>query len=572
MGAEGIERGEMRFRDRLLGFLLVLLAVVLGANYFLVRMANERNARRVIDGDLRSAAEVFERVFALRVDQLRLGARLLSDDWAFRRLYGDWLSGGGAVESGTLVSALENYRRRMGDASFLQLAGEDGGVVAGTRGGEEAFPELIEAAEAEEDWSAVRFVKVPGGGIVLLVAVPLLLPEPAGWIVTGFGVDDRLALEFQRMTGVEVGFAVPRDGRATVLASSLGDGLRSAIEAGLGEPGGTGGVFDIEAGGDVWLGMWAKLPGGGSVVGLLQRSLSREMEPFRRLEEWLGLLTLLALGVSGVLAVWLARGISRPVADLSEGVGRIAAGKYDEPVAVRSRDELGRLAEAFNGMARGLEERDLVRDLLGRNVSPEIAAELIRRPAALGGEEREVTVLFTDIRGFTSLSESTAPTAILEFLNEYFSEVTRVIEAHSGVVDKYIGDAVMAVFGAPLELENHAEKAVECARALRGALREFNARREAVGLNAVHTGLGMTTGVVVAGVMGSETRHNYTFLGDVVNLAARLQDETKKFGVDSVISVRTVERCRHGAWFRPLGSITVRGKTAAVEVFTLQAD
>jgi adenylate cyclase len=194
----------------------------------------------------------------------------------------------------------------------------------------------------------------------------------------------------------------------------------------------------------------------------------------------------------------------------------------------------------------------------------------MRRPASLGGEEREVTVLFTDIRGFTSLSESSTPTAILEFLNSYFAEVTHVIEAHSGIVDKYIGDAVMAVFGAPVASARHAAQAVECAFALRRALAVFNEKLVESGRKPVGTGMGIATGLVVAGVMGSESRHNYTFLGDTVNLAARLQDETKKFGVDAVVAGSTVEASGLGDFFEPLGSLTVRGKTAAVDVFSLR--
>ena len=328
--------------------------------------------------------------------------------------------------------------------------------------------------------------------------------------------------------------------------------------------------FEIHAGEDTWIGTWVALSGGGDVGGFLLRSLSQEMAAFRRLEGRLRVLTLFAFLLSGLVAVFLARGITRPVADLSEGVRRIAEGRYDEPVRVRSRDELGRLAEAFNDMSRGLKERDLVRDLLGRNVSPEIASELMRRPASLGGEEREVTVLFTDIRGFTSLSESSTPTAILEFLNSYFAEVTHVIEAHSGIVDKYIGDAVMAVFGAPVASARHAAQAVECAFALRRALAVFNEKLVESGRKPVGTGMGIATGLVVAGVMGSESRHNYTFLGDTVNLAARLQDETKKFGVDAVVAGSTVEASGLGDFFEPLGSLTVRGKTAAVDVFSLR--
>jgi adenylate cyclase len=304
----------------------------------------------------------------------------------------------------------------------------------------------------------------------------------------------------------------------------------------------------------------------------LQRCLSQEMAPFRRLEVMLTVLTLAALLISALIAAWLARGISRPVQDLSDGAGRVGAGVYDKPVPVRSRDELGQLAASFNTMTQGLVERDKVRDLLGRNVSREVASELLRRPAALGGEEREATVLFTDIRGFTALSETAQPSALLGVLNSYFTELSRVIENHGGVVDKYIGDAVMAVFGAPVADPDHALHAAECARAIGRVMRTYNEDRTQNNLPRLDTGVGVATGTVVAGLMGSASRHNYTVIGDTVNLAARLQDETKRFGVSPVIAASTVQACGRPDWFSPLGEVIVRGKKEAVSVFTLHEE
>lgn len=567
-----------RFRDRLLAFLLLLLVVVLGANFLLVRGASVENARRTIDDDLRSASAVFERVLRLRLDKLRLGARLMSDDWAFRRLYGETEDFSDPLQRRTLVSGLENYRTRMRDASFLYLVSEEHELLAGTMepegdGSENfAFPALLHDAEASEDYTAARFEIQPDGSLAFLVAVPLLLPEPSGWIVAGFLADDQLAANFRDMTGVEVSFAIPEPGGTALVASSLEPDLRVAVASTLDGAVGGDKLFDISTGHDTWVSAWAPLPGGGIAVGLLQRSLSRELAPFRRLEATLRWLTLAALLVSAALAAWLALGISRPVADLSDGARRIGAGIYNEPVPVRSRDEMGQLAVSFNDMARGLVERDKVRDLLGRNVSPEVAAELMSRPDALGGEEREVTILFTDIRGFTGLSEAARPSALLDLLNGYFTELTQVIEDHGGVVDKYIGDAVMAVFGAPVADPAHARRAVECARAVRAVMRAYNDRRTREGLPRLDTGLGAATGRVVAGLMGSASRHNYTVIGDPVNLAARLQDETKHFKVDSVLAASTVADSGHADWFAPLGDVVVRGKTESVAVFTLREE
>ncbi|MBE2179679.1 MAG: adenylate/guanylate cyclase domain-containing protein [Chthoniobacterales bacterium] len=567
-----------RFRDRLLVHLLLLLAVVLGCNFLLVRVVNLENARRTIDEDLHSAAEVFDRVLRLRLDKLRLGARLMSDDWAFRRLYGGTEDFSDPLQRRTLVSGLENYRTRMRDAAFLQLVSPDDELLADTMEtgqtapGPFAFPMLLRAAEEADDYTAARFEAQPDGSLALLVAVPLLLPEPSGWIVAGFLADDQLAANFRGMTGVEVSFVAETAAGPQLVASSLEPGLRAEMREALDAAGsGARGLFDLSVSDDdTWISTWATLPGGGQARGLLQQSLSRELAPFQRLEATLQWLTLAALLVSALLAVWLALGISRPVAELARGVRRIAEGRYDEPVVVGARDEMGQLASAFNGMARGLQERDRVRDLLGKNVSPEVAAELMRRPAALGGEEKDVTIMFTDVRGFTGLSEASVPADLLATLNGYFTELTRVIEAHGGIVDKYIGDAVMAVFGAPVETSDHARSAVACAAEIRRVLRAYNAARAEAGQARLDTGMGLASGKVVAGNMGSAARYNYTVIGDTVNLAARLQDETKAFKVDCVIAGSTAARCGHPEWLRPLGEVTVRGKTEAVGVFTLR--
>jgi len=554
--------------------ILLLLTGVLGINFLLVRQANLASARRTIQADLASGARVFDQLLQSRLDQLRLGARLMADDWAFRRLYGGTDDFTDPTQRRTILSGLENYQRRMPAAAFLMLVSFDDEIEASTARPEapplEPFPhpELIRAAEGDENFSASGFVRTPEGEVALLIVVPILLPDPAGWIVAGFRVDDTLADELAALTRLEISF-VGGDPPA-IEASTLPAGTASAMQRLLKlRPTEADASFDLQASDDTWISRWTTLPGGGEILGLLQRSLSRELAPFRQLEQTLLLLTFLALAVSTLLAIWMARGISKPVQRLVEGVTRIEQGTYTEPVEVTRRDELGQLAVAFNEMAAGLEERDRVRDLLGKNVSREIASELLRRPTALGGEVKEVTVMFTDLRGFTSLSERMPPEQLLDALNEYFTIITRTIEEHGGVVDKYIGDAVMAIFGAPLEAADHPARAVRCAEALQRVLGQYEDERRRANLPPLATGIGLATGAVIAGNMGSESRHNYTVIGDAVNLAARLQDQTKQFKVNCVIAHSTAEASGELDRLRPLGETEVRGKQKPVAVYTL---
>jgi adenylate cyclase len=211
-------------------------------------------------------------------------------------------------------------------------------------------------------------------------------------------------------------------------------------------------------------------------------------------------------------------------------------------------------------------ERDQVRSLLGKVVSHKVAEELLSRKIELGGEEREMTILFSDIRGFTSLSEGRAPSAILGMLNTYLSRMSDVVDQHQGVVDKYIGDAVMALFGAPVMANDDAERAVNAALAMEAAMPALNASFAQAGWPALHIGIGIHTGNAVVGNVGSETRLNYTVLGDNVNLAARLENLCKRYQVGIIVSEATSKHCPQIA-FREIDRVRVKGKREAVSIY-----
>jgi adenylate cyclase len=233
-------------------------------------------------------------------------------------------------------------------------------------------------------------------------------------------------------------------------------------------------------------------------------------------------------------------------------------------VAVEQRDELGELASAFNHMQRGLAERDRVRSLLGKVVSPAIAEELLSREIELGGEEREVSVLFSDVRNFTTLAERASPREVVELLNRYLTRASAIVERHGGVVDKYIGDGMMALFGAPLAHPDHAARAVRCALELGESLAGLN--RELSLAQPLAIGVGVHTDRVVAGNMGSLDRLNYTVIGDGVNLASRLEGLTRRYGVAAIASDATRAASPELA-FRELDRVRVKGRSAPVAIF-----
>jgi adenylate cyclase len=216
-------------------------------------------------------------------------------------------------------------------------------------------------------------------------------------------------------------------------------------------------------------------------------------------------------------------------------------------------------------------EKKAVRGAFQQYMAPEVISQVLDRPELLrlGGEEKQLTAMFSDIRGFTALSEGLTPAALVELLNEYFSEMTEVIFKHQGTLDKYIGDAIMAFWGAPLDIPDHAAKACSAALEMTEALARLQARWQEQGRPRIDIGIGLNTGPMLVGNMGSERRFNYTIMGDSVNLASRLEGVTKTFGTRAIISESTRAAAGAGVTVRELDMIRVKGKTQPVTIYEL---
>lgn len=226
----------------------------------------------------------------------------------------------------------------------------------------------------------------------------------------------------------------------------------------------------------------------------------------------------LALLVAFALSGIIARGLGEPVERLVAATTEIQHGNFDVRVPVSGHDELARLGTAFNGMAADLALKERYRSVLDLVADRSVADQLLRGEVTLGGELREATVLFADICGFTAMSEHMAPPEVIALLNEHMTALTRVVHAHGGVVDKFVGDAVMAIFGVPRGDADHAHRGVAAGRDMLAEREALNARTG----RHIAISIGIATGPMVAGCMGSSDRLNYTVLGARVNLAARL--------------------------------------------------
>jgi adenylate cyclase len=270
------------------------------------------------------------------------------------------------------------------------------------------------------------------------------------------------------------------------------------------------------------------------------------------------------------IALVLARRLSLGVQAISGAAARIKKGEYVMVPEPAQKDELGMLALDFNAMVQGLIERDRLRETFGRYVTRQVADHLMANKVELGGELVPVTVLFSDIRAFTTISERMPPRELLNFLNVYFSGMVESVMAHDGVVDKFIGDAIMAVFGAPVPHASDALNAVKAALEMRARLAKMNEGFRERGLPEIRTGIGLHTGEVIAGNMGHVERMEYTVIGDAVNLASRLEGMTKEFNTDVLLSEDLYLLVKDRVDAEPLRRIHVKGREQDVMVYGLK--
>jgi class 3 adenylate cyclase len=278
----------------------------------------------------------------------------------------------------------------------------------------------------------------------------------------------------------------------------------------------------------------------------------------------------LAGGLMSLLAGLLfARHLTRPLAALTRGVARVAGGDLSQALPVSSRDEIGQLTDAFNGMLTGLRQRDFIRDTFGRYVSPEVAQALLESPEGLrlGGEKRVITVLMSDLRGYTRFAEQGDPAWVMDVLNGYLARMTDIIVEHGGTINEFMGDGIVAVFGAPVAHPDHAERATATALAMQRAMVEINASHAARGLPRFEMGIGLNTGEAVVGNIGSEQRAKYAVVGAAVNLAARVESAT--VGGQVFMSAGTHELIRDLAEVADVLSVELKGLAEPLTLYEL---
>jgi adenylate cyclase len=287
----------------------------------------------------------------------------------------------------------------------------------------------------------------------------------------------------------------------------------------------------------------------------------------RRAQWQTSLITLVMVCLGIGAAVGLATLLSRPIFRLVEGTRAIASGNLQVALPVTSRDELGTLTESFNQMAKSLREKEMIKRAFSRYVAREVVEEVLKDPDSLHlkGERREVTILFCDIRGFTTMSERLDPERVVSLLNDFYTVMIDITFKHDGTLDKFLGDGIMAIFGAPIAHPEHALMSVRAALAMQQGIEALSASRVSRGHEPLAVGIGINAGEVVAGTVGTEDRMEYTVIGDNVNLASRLGANAKPGQI--LVSHRIWELVKETFDVRTRGPLRVKGKDEEVEVF-----
>jgi adenylate cyclase len=281
-------------------------------------------------------------------------------------------------------------------------------------------------------------------------------------------------------------------------------------------------------------------------------------------------LAIVILSLSFLTGLIYSRTITWPIENLVEAAHHITEGDFRVQLQVRGQDEVARLSCAFNEMVHGLEERDRVKEVFHKFYNKEIAKKLLSGEVKLGGELRRGTILFNDIRQFAQLSESLAPEETVEMLNEYFNRMVAIILAHGGIVHKFMGDAIMAFWGIPVEGKDDSLRALAACLAMRQELVSLNQARHERGKPVLRIGMGLNEGNVIAGYMGSAAMMEYTVIGDTVNLAARIESLTKEYGTDLLVSASVAGNVKDKFIFEPCQTVRVKGKKQAVEIFKVR--
>lgn len=567
-----LDRVRHSFAAKLLLALLASVGVLLLVTVVSIRLQTRRQVAVAVARSLAQSREVFKAQESdLRASLESSGAR-----WAGSNRLPAALDD--ALQTGTaeLLAQTTAYEFQLSAsrdtllAAYTDAAGNPVATVMGN--GRMADPgagvprPLVNWLLPSDSIGAFGYHLVGGRLFAVWVTRLALFDHPVGTLTLGTMVTDSVATDAGRALGAEVCFvAAGRCVASTPEVRRAGLQPRMVAMAGVGRP------RRMEWNGRRYLLTADRVSTGAGMRDAWRVSafpLDGVLGPFESIQRVEVLAGMGSLALAVLVGLVLSRGFARPVRALVAATERVAAGDYEVRVPAPTRDELGTLAEAFNEMTHGLMLKEQYRGVLDKVVSRDIADELLKGEIMLGGETRRVTTLFADVRGFTAMTEGMEPQRVVALLNEIMEVASDAVEAEGGVVDKYVGDEIMAVFGAPVSRGGDADRAVRAGLAILAAVDTLNRTRAARGEPPLGVGVGINAGPAVAGNMGSTGRLNYTVLGESVNVASRLCDAAA--GGEILVVEPFLRELTLPVHAVSLGPRAFKGLSAPLEVYAIR--
>lgn len=480
----------------------------------------------------------------------------------------------------TLASVTSDHQPLKGDIAYFKVLANSGPLLNAEQssGDKEAFKKVLETYKAQE-------IQIQNGNI-FLTSTGDQLPEPYLLIGTpvakqngsvthwawGFFKINRLQSSFEKTNDLLL-YLIDQDGKVLVHQ----DENKTVENTDLSDNKFVKAVFKTEIRKkqqyiDDKLFSMAKTSFGPIVMAEMPQTTI--LAPSKLAKETSYFILGVILSLSFFFSVVFAQTLSANIEKLTAFAYRIAAGDFNVEASksIRSKDEIGILANAFDDMTQGLRERDKIKNIFTKFHGSVITDTLMDQEDLRKGKQCEAVVFFSDIRGFTDFSNHKTPEEVVAMLNSYFEVMVGIINKHGGVVDKFVGDAIMAVWGAPHGTQEDAKNAVKACLEMRIALATFNEKRISEGQVPIMMGMGLHAGPVVAGTIGSDARLEYTVIGDTVNTASRIESSTKAFGTDLLISDEVVKRVEGSFIVNVAGSTKVKGKNEPLKLAKVSGD
>ncbi len=570
----------IKFRDKLLGLLLIVLAIAAAA-FVIASDQMTSNIQADIVDRLAKSRTTYDEYTSSFFNQLILQVNSAADNPKFNFSLA-------TNDKPTIQYAVEEYQNNL-EADLLMavnVAGDIMGNVGYQTKGSSNIAQLPEVSGAIREAVASGGFWVVNDSLYWITATPAIIGQTQlfGALVLGKQITDERATVISRVTNNHVAFLV---GGQIVAKDSANDRKelleelkkhrelldQAMIRKQTSDP------FYVKLQNETFIALASPIvasPGyegmDDKVLGtfIFYSSLDNALRPLRAATQ---IVIYIGLGGGAIILLIgfaLINGVTRPVTQLFTATKEIAAGNLDYRVNVKSRDELGQLSMQFNQMSQGLKEKERVEGLFGKYLSPEVARKVLSEQSIDGilkGEKVKLSVMFTDIRGFTPLSRGMDPQALINLLNSHFDEMIDIIDRYGGTLDKFIGDAIMAFFGAPVHYDDFYMRAINAAVQMQRASEKFNFQRKLEGKDPISIGVGINTGEVVVGNIGSNKRLEYTVIGETVNIANRLCSVAQKGQI--IVSQSTYDLLESKTIARSIDNVKLKGVDEAVTVYEI---